>query len=186
MAAEHRPAKQVIRGYNDDFLLIVVTFPSPTTGEESALDGAAQAAPPGVVLVDAGAARRDEEAVGSNSQDTHFSQIQWSLFSLFHPRFKRSFPCGFLWFFAVILAVFFLLSCLFGVFCRKICTMFLLLVSCSRLLTHWDDGWASRRLVLQNCSFSKICWGQPCLAIVSAPVLLAIFGACIALPHIIL
>ena len=56
------------------FLLIFVTVPSPTTGEESALDGAEQAAPPGVVLVETGAARRDEEAVGSISQDT---QIQW-------------------------------------------------------------------------------------------------------------
>ena len=34
------------------------------------------------------------------------------------PRFKRSFLCGFLWFFAVSLAAFFLLSWLFGVVCH--------------------------------------------------------------------
>ena len=45
----------------------------PSTGEESALDGAEQAAPPGVVHVDAAAPWRSEEAVGSISQDT---QIQ--------------------------------------------------------------------------------------------------------------
>ena len=37
--------------------------------EESVLDGAEQAAPPGVVHIDAGTARRHEEAVGSISQD---------------------------------------------------------------------------------------------------------------------
>ena len=38
-------------------------------GEEPALDGAEQAAPPGMVQIDTGTARRDEEAVGSISQD---------------------------------------------------------------------------------------------------------------------
>ena len=41
--------------------------------------------PPGVVHVDTAAAWRDEEAVESISQDTQDTQIQWSLFSWFHP-----------------------------------------------------------------------------------------------------
>ena len=83
-------------------MLIVVTFPSPTTGEESALDGAKQAAPPGVVLVDAGASRRDEEAVGSISQDAFLA-----LFSLFHLALQTFFSMRFLVVFAVSLAAFF-------------------------------------------------------------------------------
>ena len=106
----------------------------PSTGEESALDGAEQAAPPGVVHVDAAAARRDEEAVGSISQDTH---IQWSLFSLFHPalqtmvsiRFPVVFRSETRGVFLVVLVVWCCLP-------RKICTMCLLLLSCSRLLTQ--------------------------------------------------
>ena len=57
----------------------------PSTSEEPALDGAEQAAPPGVVHVDAAAPWRSEEAVGSISQDTQDTQIQWSMFSWFHP-----------------------------------------------------------------------------------------------------
>ena len=131
------------------------------------------------------------------SQDTHFSQIQLSLFSLFHPALL----CGFLWFLAVSLATFFSLFRLFGVVCQQIPqmrTMFLLLLSCSRLITHGDDALASRRQLLQNCSsaassgrtspFSGCASSpttrtrgsvgvNPCLAIVLAHVFLAIFGA---------
>ena len=59
----------------------------PSTGKESALDGAEQAAPPGVVRVDAGAPWRSEEAALGVlfSQDTQDTQIQWSLSSWFHP-----------------------------------------------------------------------------------------------------
>ena len=46
----------------------------PPTGEESALDGAEQAAPPGVVHVDAAAPWRSEEAAESISQDTQDTQ----------------------------------------------------------------------------------------------------------------
>ena len=58
-----------------------------STGKESALDGAEQAAPPGVVHVDAGAPWRSEEAALGVlfSQDTQDTEIQWSLFSWFHP-----------------------------------------------------------------------------------------------------
>ena len=69
------------------------------TGEESTLDGAEQAAPPGVVHVDAAAPWRSEEAAGSISQDTQDMQIQWSLFSWFQlaPQtiFSMRVSCGF-------------------------------------------------------------------------------------------
>ena len=129
------------------------------------------------------------------SQDTHFSQIQLSLFSLFHPALL----CGFLWFLAVSLPAFFSLSWLFGVVRpREICTMFLLLLSCSRLITHGDGALASRRQLPQKCSsatssgrtspFSSCASSpttrtrgsvrvKPCLVIVSAHAFLAIFGA---------
>ena len=62
------------------------------------------------------------------------------------PRFKRSFLFGFLWFFAESLAAFFLVVLVIWRFQpRKICTMFLLLLSCSRPITHGDDALASRR-----------------------------------------
>ena len=48
-----------------------------------------------VFFVDAAAASRDEEAVESVSQDAHFSQIQWSLFSLFHPAVQTIFSIQF-------------------------------------------------------------------------------------------
>ena len=132
------------------FLLIAVTVPSPTTGEESALDAAEQAAPPGVVLVDAGAARRDEEAVGSISQDT---QIQWSLFSLFHPALQTIFSIRFPVVFRsesrgvshVVLVIWCCLPRIFPQF-HEMCFMFLL----CRMFT--TDALASRRELLQNCS----------------------------------
>ena len=131
------------------------------------------------------------------SQDTHFSQIQWLFFSLFHPALR----CGFLQFLAVSLALFFSLFRFFGVVCQEILemrTMFLLLLSCSWLITHGDDALASRRQLLQKCSsatssgrtssFSSCASSpttrtrgsvgiKPCLAIVLAHVCLAIFGA---------
>ena len=69
------------------------------------------------------------------------------------PRFKRSFLCGFLWFFrsesrGVFLVVLVVWCCL----PRKIRTMFLLLLSCSRPITHGDDALASSRQLLQKCS----------------------------------
>ena len=116
-------------------------------------DGAERAAPPGVVHVDAGAARRDEEVVGSISQDTHFSQIQWSLFSLFNPALQTIFLVWFPVVFrsgslCVVLVVLVIWCCL----PHKMCTMFLLLLSCSRPITHGDDALASRRQLLQKCS----------------------------------
>ena len=111
------------------------------------------------------------------------------------------FPSSFIWFLAVSLAVFFSLFRLFGVVCQQIPemrTMFLLLLSCSRLITHGDDALASRRQLLQKCSsatssgrtspFSGCASSpttrtrgsvgvKPCLAIVLAHVFLAIFGA---------
>ena len=95
----------------------------------------------------------ETKKLGSISQDTHFLQIQWSRFSLFHPALQTIFSirCPVVFrsesrgvFFLVVLVIWCCLP-------RKICTVFLLL-SCSRLLTHGDDGWASRRLVLQSCS----------------------------------
>ena len=153
-------------------------------------------APPGVVLVDVAAARRDEEAAGSISQDTQDTQIQWSLFSLFHPALQTIFS---VWFPVVfrsesrgVFLVFFVIWCCLP---RKICTMFLLLLSCSRPITHGDDELASRAPELQLRVWSdesffrlreqpnhRICWGQPYLAIVLAHVFLTIFGACTALP----
>ena len=134
-------------------LLIVVTFPSPTTGEESALDGAEQAAPPGVVLVDAGAARRDEEAVGSISQDTHVLAGSVVIVLFVHPALQTIFSMRFPVVFrsesrGVFLVVLVVWCCL----PRKICTMFLLLLSCSRPITHGDDALASSRQLLQKCS----------------------------------
>ena len=61
MKAVHWPAKQVMCVEILVFLCHSVFF-GPPAGEESALDGAEQAAPPRVVHVDAGAARRGEEA----------------------------------------------------------------------------------------------------------------------------
>ena len=55
---------------------------------------------------------------------------------------KLSFLFGFLWLLAVSFAVFFSLF-----WFRKICTMFLLLLSCS-----WPNALASRRQLLQKCS----------------------------------
>ena len=49
MKAEHWPAKQVISA-EIFFFLCQSYFGGPPTGEESALDGAEQAAAPGVVL----------------------------------------------------------------------------------------------------------------------------------------
>ena len=119
------------------------------------------------------------------------------------PRFTRSFLCGFLWFFVVSLAVFFLLSWSFGVVCHATfapCSCCCSLVhgrspmetmrrqadaSCSRVA-------APRRRLVRRVLFrlreqpnhqnTRICWGQPYLAIVLAHVFLAIFGACTALP----
>ena len=48
-----------------------------------------------------------EEAVESISQDTQDTQIQWSLFSLFHPALQTIFSMRFPVFFAVSLAAFF-------------------------------------------------------------------------------
>ena len=75
------------------------------------------------------------------------------------PRFKRSFLCGFFWFFAVSLGSHVHVS--------------------SPIET--TGGQAD---LLKNCSSSRICCGQPCLGIVLAHVFLAIFGACVALPQI--
>ena len=58
--------KQVICGKMCRVLFYMLLI--PPTGEESALDGAEQAAPPGVVHVDAAAPWRSEEAGGSISQ----------------------------------------------------------------------------------------------------------------------
>ena len=153
-------------------------------------DGAVQAAPPGVVHVDVAAPWRSEEAVGSISQDTQDTQIQWSLFSWFHPAPQTVFS------FRILVVsrsesrgVFFLLFWLFGCHQPRIfpqfhetCVMFLL----CRMFTfphHSDDAWASRRQLLQSCSsatvvwsdesffwlreqpnhqITMICWGQPC------------------------
>ena len=109
----------------------------PPTGEESALDGAEQAAP-GVVQVDAAAPWRSEEAAGSISQDTQDTQIL--LGSCSH--LKLSFLFGLMSFLAVSLAVFFLLSWLFGGIYHASFRKFMrrascsCLVACSRLLTH--------------------------------------------------
>ena len=80
----------------------------PPTSEESALDGAEQAAAPGVVHTDVGAPWRSEKSVGSISQDT---QIQCQCSPGSSPHLKLSFLFGFLRFLAVSLAVF---SCCLG------------------------------------------------------------------------
>ena len=53
------------------FFLYCLHISATPAGEESALDGAEQAAPPGVVLVDAAAARR--RGCGISSRKTHIS-----------------------------------------------------------------------------------------------------------------
>ena len=100
---------------------------------------------------------------------------------LFVPsRFKRSFRCGFLWFFACS-------CCCSHVHGRSpMETMrWQADASCSRIA-------APRRRLVRRVFFrlreqpnhqnTRICWGQPYLAIVLAHVFLAIFGACTALP----
>ena len=146
----------------------------------------------------------ETKRLGSISQDTRFSKIQWSPFSLFQSALQTIFSIRFPVVFriesrGVFLVVLVIWCCL----PRKICTMFLLLLSCSRPITHGDDALASRRELLQNCSsatssgpaspFSSCAssptirtrgsvGGLPCLAIVLAHVFLAIFGGCTALP----
>ena len=74
MQAEHWPAKQVICVEIRAFLCHSCCF-GPPTGEESALDGAEQAAPPewcSSMLERLG----EKKKPGSVSQDAHFSQIQ--------------------------------------------------------------------------------------------------------------
>ena len=74
-------------------------------------------------------ARRDEEAVGSISQDTHFTQIQWSLFSLFHPALQAIFSMRFpLVFRSESRGVFLVVLVIWCCLPRMICTMFLLLL----------------------------------------------------------
>ena len=48
-----------------------------------------------------------------------------------------------------------------------------------------SDESSSRLRQQPNHQNTRICWGQPCLAIASAPVFFAIFCACIAVPQII-
>ena len=78
--------------------LVHVFLPIPQVKNQH-LDGAEQAAPPGVVHVDVAAPCGSEEAAGSISQDTQDTQIQWSLFSWFQvaPQtvFFFSVSCGF-------------------------------------------------------------------------------------------
>ena len=137
MAAEHWQAKQVLRGQPDVFFVdwchISVTQRCRTSG--AAWSGARRC------------------SSGSISQDTHFSQVQWTLFSLFHPalqtiismRFPVVFRSESRGVFLVVLVVWCCLP-------RKICTMFLSLLSCSRPITHGDDALASSRQLLQKCS----------------------------------
>ena len=137
------------------------------------------------------------------SQDRHFSQIQWSPFSLFRPALRTIFSIRCPVVFRsesrdVFLVVLVIWSCLQ----REICTMFLLLLSCSRPITHGDDALASRRELLQICSsgtssgptslFSG-CATSPTIRTrgsvgvshisqLSCHMSFAIFGACTALP----
>ena len=80
------------------------------------------------------------------------------------PRFKRSFLLGFLWFLAVSLAAFFLVvlvirCCLPRIFPQipEMCTMFFLLLSCSRLITLGRVALASSRVLPWSCSSSTSC-----------------------------
>ena len=85
MKAELWPAKQVICVEILVFLCLSYFF-GPPTGEESALDGAEQAAAPGVVHIGVAVPWQSEEAFGVLFlQDTHFSRLPRH-FSL------RSFP----------------------------------------------------------------------------------------------
>ena len=67
----------------------------PCTGEESALDGAEQAAPPGVVHVDAAAPWRSEEAARSISQDTTRISVVIVLFVLSRASHDRFYAVSF-------------------------------------------------------------------------------------------
>ena len=64
-------------------------------GEESALDGAEQAAAPGVAHIDSGAAWRDEEVVETASSQDSIVDL-CSFFSQFHPALQTIFSVRFL------------------------------------------------------------------------------------------
>ena len=165
-----------------------------------------------MVHVDAAAPWRSEDAAGSTSQDTQDTQIQWSLFSWFHaaPRtvFSIRFPVvscsesrGV---FLVVLVIWCYLPRIFPQF-HETCFMFLLcrmftsphpLRRCVGKQTTaapelqlrdvvWSDESFFRLREQPNHQNTRICWGQPCLAIVSAHVFFAIYGACKALSQII-
>ena len=124
-------------------------FLIPSIDEESALNGAEQAAP-------SGASRCCSALVKRRGRREYLARHAFLADSVVIVLF-----CGFLWLFrsesrGVFLVVLVVWCCL----ARKICTMFLLLLSCPRLLTHRDDGWASRRLEdLLGSAISRNCLG---------------------------